>query len=89
MRNTLMLTAALLGFAAAPAFAENMMSTTQSPPAANSSEAGVQSDNSLPQAADTSNYDLAGSSVGGEQATQPRVVQRSAPVLAEVPRRIR
>lgn len=56
MRNILMLTAALLGFAAAPAFAENMMSTTQSPPAANSSEAGVQSDNSLPQSADTSNY---------------------------------
>ncbi len=89
MRSTMMLTVALLGFAVAPAFAGNMMSTTQSPPAANSSEASVQSDNSLPQAADTSNYSLAGSSVGSEQAARPRFVQRSAPVLAEAPRQIR
>lgn len=71
MRKTMLMTAALLGLAAVPAFAQ--MATTQSPPSPNSSQAGVQPDGSLPRSAETSDsYNTPGSALG-EQRAAPAV----------------
>lgn len=76
MRKLMLTTTALLGLAVMPALANEMTSTTQSPPSVNANEANVQSDNSLPPSADTSTYDRAGSHLGEEEARSPAVVQR-------------
>lgn len=78
MRKTLLMTAALLGLAAMPAFAGNPLSTTQSPPSHNSAEAGVQSDNRLPPTADTSNHDGAGSQLGRGPVRLPVIAEQGA-----------
>jgi hypothetical protein len=76
MRKTMLMTAALLGLATVPAFAQ--MATTQSPPSPNSSEAGMQPDGSLPRSAETSDrYNTPGSALG-EQRTAPTMSSRLA-----------
>ena len=71
MRKTMLTSFALLGLAIAPAFADNSAVTTQSPPSSNSGEAGIQSDNSLPLVADTSERTLPGDQLGQDQAQSP------------------
>jgi len=67
MRKTMLMTAALLGLATVPAFAQ--MATTQSPPSPNSSQAGMQPDGSLPRSAETSDrYNTPGSALGEQRA---------------------
>lgn len=51
--------------AASPAFAEGNTATTMTPPAPNASSSGPQSENSLPENAETSTYN----SPGGRLAT--------------------
>jgi len=76
MRKIMLMTAALLGLAAVPAFSQ--MATTQSPPSPNSSEAGMQPDGSLPRSAETSDrYNTPGSALG-EQRAAPAVSSQLA-----------
>ncbi len=76
MRKTMLMTAALLGLAAVPAFSQ--MATTQSPPSPNSSQAGMQPDGSLPRSAETSDrYNTPGSTLG-EQRAAPAVSSQLA-----------
>jgi len=61
---------ALLG--AAPALAQNPLTTTQNPPAGNSSQSTPEPTNSLPKAAGTEKpTNQPGSTVGGAMPTQP------------------
>lgn len=68
MRMTMLTCFALLGLAIAPAMADSSVVTTQSPPSPNSGQAGIQSDNSLPPTADTSERTLPGDQLGQSQA---------------------
>ncbi len=71
----LLIAGVLLG--AAPAFAQNPLTTTQNPPAGTASESTTQPTNSLPQAAGTERpTNQPGSTVGGT-VTQPQVVAPS------------
>ncbi len=73
--NKLLIAGVLLG--AAPAFAQNPLTTTQSPPAGASSESTTQPTNSLPPASGTERpTNQPGSTVGGA-VTQPQVVAPS------------
>jgi len=63
--KTLLVITTLLGLVAGPAFAQAMMTTTQSPPSPNSSQASPQSDGSVPRSAETSEYSLPGSQLEG------------------------
>lgn len=68
--KTLIVAIALLG--AAPAFAQNALTTPQSPPAGNSNESTPNTTNSLPLAAGTERpTNQAGSTVGGAAVVQP------------------
>lgn len=73
----LLIACMLLG--AAPALAQNPLTTTQNPPAGTSSESTTQPTNSLPQAAGTERpTQQPGSAVGGA-VTQPQAVVPSNP----------
>lgn len=73
----LLIACVLLG--AAPAFAQNPLTTTQNPPAGASSESTTQPTNSLPQAAGTERpTNQPGSTVGGT-TTQPKTTVPSTP----------
>ncbi len=67
--KTLIVTLAILG--AAPAFAQNSFTTTQSPPAGNSSQSSPNTTNGLPQAAGTEKPTQQPGSTVGETTTQP------------------
>ena len=67
--KTLIAALAILG--AAPAFAQNSFTTTQSPPAGNSSQSTPNTTNGLPQAAGTERPTNQPGSTVGETATQP------------------
>lgn len=67
--KTLIVALAILG--AAPAFAQNSFTTTQSPPAGNSSQSSPNTTNGLPQAAGTEKPTQQPGSAVGETATQP------------------
>lgn len=71
MRKTMLTSFALLVLAIAPALADSSVATTQSPPSPNSGQAGIQSDNSLPPTADTSERSLPGDQLGQSQARSP------------------
>lgn len=66
-----MLIAALAILGAAPAFAQNSFTTTQSPPAGNSSQSTPNTSNGLPQAAGTEKPTQQPGSAVGETTTQP------------------
>lgn len=73
MTRAVVLSVVLLGALAAPAIAQNAMSSTQSPPSAgNSNEGGAQPQNSLPDGAETATRTRPGSDVGTTR-TQPAV----------------
>lgn len=64
-RTSLPIAAALLAaLAASPAFAEGSTATTMTPPAPNAANSGPQSENSLPENAETSTYNDPGSRLG-------------------------
>ena len=65
------LIAALVILGAAPAFAQNSFTTTQSPPAGNSSQSTPNTTNGLPQAAGTERPTNQPGSTVGETPTQP------------------
>ena len=67
--KTLIVAFAILG--AAPAFAQNSFTTTQNPPAGNSSQSTPNTTNGLPQAAGTERPTQQPGSAVGETATQP------------------
>ena len=74
--KTLIVAFAILG--AAPAFAQNPLTTTQSPPAGNSSQSSPNTTNSLPKAAGTENpTQQPGSTVGETAPLQPLAAVRS------------
>ena len=64
MRKTLLMSAALLALAQGPALAQNSLSSTQSPPAPNSSQGTPQPTNSLPDDAATATRSPAGTDIG-------------------------
>ena len=66
--KTLIVALAILG--AAPAFAQNSFTTTQSPPAGNSSQSTPNTTNGLPQTAGTEKPTQQPGSAVGETATQ-------------------
>lgn len=68
MRKTLLMSAALLALACGPVVAQNSMSSTQSPPAPNSSQGTPQPSNSLPDDASTATRNLPGSNLGARAA---------------------
>ena len=65
------LIAALIILGAAPAFAQNSFTTTQNPPAGNSSQSTPNTTNGLPQAAGTERPTQQPGSAVGETTTQP------------------
>lgn len=67
--KTLITAFVILG--AAPAFAQNSFTTTQNPPAGNSSQSTPNSTNGLPQAAGTEKPTQQPGSTVGQTATQP------------------
>ena len=67
--KTLIVAFAILG--AAPALAQNSFTTTQNPPAGNSSQSTPNTSNSLPQAAGTEKPTQQPGSAVGETTTQP------------------
>lgn len=71
------LIAALVILGAAPAFAQNSFTTTQTPPAGNSSQSTPNTTNGLPQAAGTERpTQQPGSAVGSTRVTQPPATAR-------------
>ena len=72
-----MLITALAILGAAPAFAQNSFTTTQSPPAGNSSQSTPNTSNGLPQAAGTERPTQQPGSAVGETATQPSTTSPS------------
>lgn len=56
--------ALLAGTASLPAFAEGNTATAMTPPAPNASNSTPQAENSLPESAETSTYNLAGARLG-------------------------
>ncbi len=79
------LIAALVLLGAAPAFAQNSFTTTQSPPAGNSSQSSPNTMNGLPQAAGTEKPTQQPGSAVGETATQPSVTAPSGGATATAP----
>lgn len=79
------LIAALVLLSAAPAFAQNSFTTTQSPPAGNSSQSSPNTTNGLPQAAGTERPTQQPGSAVGETATQPPVTAPSGGATATAP----
>lgn len=79
MRKTLLLSAALLALAQGPALAQNSLSSTQSPPAPNSSQGTPQPSNSLPDTAGTATRSPAGTDIGTTRTTRPRVRPMASP----------
>ncbi len=71
MRKTLLMSAALLALAYGPVLAQNSMSSTQSPPAPNSSQGTPQPTNSLPDNAGTATRTLPGSTLGTTPRARP------------------
>ena len=68
--KTLIVAFAILG--AAPALAQNALTTTQNPPAGSSSQSTPEPANSLPKAAGTEKpTQQPGSAIGGATSTQP------------------
>lgn len=88
MRKLFLMSAALIGLATLPAYAEDLMASTQTPPSPNSSEAGVQPHNSLPASAETSDYALAGSRLGYAAAVPEGVPPLMADASRVGPQRI-
>lgn len=70
------LIAALVVLGAVPALAQNSFTTTQSPPAGNSSQSTPNTSNSLPQAAGTERPTQQPGSAVGTAVTQPRATAR-------------
>ena len=68
---------ALVILGAAPAFAQNSFTTTQNPPAGNSSQSTPNTTNGLPQAAGTERPTQQPGSTVGETATQPSATSPS------------
>jgi len=64
MRNTLLLSAALLGLACGPVLAQNGVSSTMSPPSPNAGQGMPEPTNSLPAGAGTATRTPAGDSIG-------------------------
>ena len=71
MRKTLLMSAALLALAQGPVLAQNSLSSTQYPPAPNSSQGTPQPTNSLPDTASTATRNPAGTDIGTTR-TSPR-----------------
>ena len=81
--KTLIMAFAVLG--AAPALAQNSLTTTQSPPAGNSSQSTPNTTNSLPKAAGTERpTQQPGSTVGNATVTQPPATARRPITRARV-----
>ncbi len=81
--KTLIVAFAILG--AAPALAQNSFTTTQSPPAGNSSQSSPNSTNGLPQSAGTEKpTQQPGSAVGGT-TTQPMAAAPSTGAATAAP----
>ncbi len=72
MRKTLLMSAALLALAQGPVLAQNSLSSTQSPPAPNSSQGTPQPTNSLPDTAGTATRSPAGTDIGTTRTARPR-----------------
>ena len=81
--KTLIVAVAVLG--AAPAFAQNSFTTTQSPPAGNSSQSSPNTTNGLPQAAGTEKPTQQPGSAVGETATQPSAAAPSTGAATAAP----
>lgn len=81
--KTLIAAIAVLG--AAPAFAQNSFTTTQSPPAGQSSQSTPNTTNGLPQAAGTERPTQQPGSTVGETATQPSATAPSKGAATAVP----
>ena len=71
MRKTLLMSAALLALAQGPVLAQNSLSSTQSPPAPNSSQGTPQPSNSLPDTAGTATRSPAGTDIGTTRTSPP------------------
>ena len=69
---------ALVILGAAPAFAQNSFTTTQNPPAGNSSQSTPNTTNGLPQAAGTEKPTQQPGSTVGETAMQPPAMAPSS-----------
>lgn len=68
MIRSVLLSAVLLGAFAAPALAQNSLSSTQTPPSpGNNSSGGAQPTNSLPAGASTATRDRPGENIGTTQ----------------------
>lgn len=72
MRKTLLASAALLALAHGPVLAQNSLSSTQYPPAPNSSQGTPQPSNSLPDTAGTATRVTPGSDIATTQTSRPR-----------------
>lgn len=72
MRKTLLMSAALLALAQGPVLAQNSLSSTQYPPAPNSSQGTPQPSNSLPDDASTATGTTPGSDIGTVRTARPR-----------------
>ena len=79
MRKTLLMSAAVLALAQGPVLAQNSLSSTQYPPAPNSSQGTPQPTNSLPDTAGTATRDPAGTDIGTTRTTRPRARPMAAP----------
>ena len=81
--KTLIVACAILS--AAPALAQNSFTTTQNPPAGNSSQPTPNTSNSLPQAAGTEKPTQQPGSAVGETTTQPSATAPSTGAAAAAP----
>lgn len=77
MRNTLLMSAAMLGLAIGPAFAQNSTSSTMSPPAPNASVGTPEPSNSLPTGAGTASRMVPGNNVGTTAMSPSRAMPMS------------
>jgi len=77
MRKTLLLSAAIIGLAIGPAFAQNSTSSTMSPPSPNASVASPQPSNSLPAGAGTASRMVPGNNVGTTSTSPGQAVPMS------------
>ena len=81
--KTLIVAFAILG--ATPALAQNAFTTTQNPPAGNSSNSTPEPTNSLPQAAGTERPTQQPGSTVGETTTQPSATAPSTGAATAAP----
>jgi len=71
--------ALLAALAASPAFAEGNTAATMTPPAPNAANSAPQAENSLPENAETSTFNLPGSSLAATSVTAARTAHAAQP----------